>query len=196
MRTATGWRCGRAPAEARAEQQRRRDLAQALWPVRRDQAQAVVTKIVQQGRKRAIERALAQQHGLHVVGDAQARRHVGLVGELHEDALARRMNRADPAALDERDQVGPALAAQARTNALAQLAGRTASEGDSEHLRRQVVALGDRTQVALDEHGRLAGASAGIDEHAARRLDGCELRWRQGRAGADVVHGRTRQMPL
>jgi len=64
-------------------------------------------------------------------------------------------------------------------DALAQLAGGTAREGDGEHLRRQVVALGDRAQVALHQHGGLAGSGPGIDEDAMRRLDGGQLRRRR-----------------
>ena len=62
--------------------------------------------------ERAVESPVAQQHGLDIVGNAQPRRHVGLVGKLDEDALAGSVDRADPAAFDERNQIGTALAAQ------------------------------------------------------------------------------------
>ena len=150
---------------------------------------------MQRGGQRTVEGAVAQQDGLHVVGHAQTGRHVGLICELDEDALAGRVNRADPAALDERDQIDPALAAQPGADALPQLAGGTPGEGDGEHLRRQVIALGDGAHVALDEHRRLARAGTRIHEDATVRLDGGELRWRQRRAGGDVAHARTRQMP-
>ena len=146
--------------------------------------------------ERAVESPVAQKHGLDIVGNAQPRRHVGLVGKLDEDALAGSVDRADPAAFDERNQIGTALAAQARADALAQFAGGATGEGDGEHLRRQVVPLGNRSQVALHEYRRLARAGAGIHEDTVRRLDGGQLRRRQRWARTDLAHGRTRQIPL
>ncbi len=99
-----------------------------------------------------------------------------------QQARAEAVDRRDPGAVEPPCEVVAAAGVQRRTNARAQLARRLAGVGDDEHRLDVESLLAHGSHEALDEHGRLAGAGSGRDEHLAGRLHGGALL---------VVHGRS-----
>ena len=125
--------------------------------------------------QRPIERLAAQNRGPRVLELAETRIEPRRERMRTQEPAAEAVDGRDPCAVElSREVVTPALV-ECGSDPAAQLARRLARVRDDEDRLDVDPALAHRSDVALDEHRRLAGAGAGRDEHRAFGLDRSEL---------------------
>ena len=118
--------------------------------------------------ERALERLSAQDRGARILELPEPWVEADREWMRLQEPVAEAVNGGDPRAVERSREVGPVALDERRSNARAQLPGRLARVRDDEYRVHVQAAFADRSDVALDEHRRLAGACSRRHEHRAR----------------------------